>query len=115
MDVPGVVRGAPLLPEPVEVAAQVDRDEEQLRLIGILRPDAALQQVLMEQLHGTASAYTSLLEGDEAEPDRGLACWPCCAEGAVLVEVSHDSLSSQLMEWLLSIAVRSAGASQTDG
>ena len=50
MDVPSVARGAPLLPEPVEVVAQVDGDEEQLRLIRVLRPDPALQQVPMQQL-----------------------------------------------------------------
>ena len=52
VDVPGIARGAPLLPEPVEVAAQVDRDEEQLRLIRVLCPHLALEQVLVQQLQG---------------------------------------------------------------
>ena len=49
--VPCVAGGAPLLPEPVEVAAQVHRDEEQLRLFRILCPRRAAQEVLVQHLH----------------------------------------------------------------
>ena len=82
MDVPRVVRGAPLLPKPVEVAAQKDRDEEQLRLSRIFCPDAALQQMLVEQLHAIASAVSSCFDGNRADPDLGLVSSPGFAEGA---------------------------------
>lgn len=97
MDVPRIARGAPLLPEPVEVAAQVDGDKEQLRLIGVLRPDPALQQVPMEQLHAQLTAvswwngsawsqagmHTGLLVDWKAPLDtefRNAACRPHSAE-----------------------------------
>ena len=51
LQVPYIVRGAILLPEPVEVAAKIDWYEEELRLCRILCPDLALQQVLVQHLH----------------------------------------------------------------
>lgn len=50
LQVPYIVRGAILLPEPVEVAAKIDWYREELRLCRILCPDLALQQVLVQYL-----------------------------------------------------------------
>ena len=63
-NLPGVARSAPLLPVPVVVPAQVDRDEEQLRFICIMRAHWAILEVLMQHLqqllevsiHGSSNA-----------------------------------------------------------
>ena len=51
LQIPYIVRGAELLPEPIEVAAKIDWYEEELRLFRILCPGLALQQVLVHYLH----------------------------------------------------------------
>ena len=49
MHIPDIVRGALLLLEPVEVAAQVHGDEEELCFRTVLYP--ALHKMLVQQLH----------------------------------------------------------------
>ena len=67
--VPSIARRCLLLPEPVNVTAQIDRDEEQLRLIRILCSFFALQQVLMDHLHMQLQLSSGGTEAYECHQD----------------------------------------------
>ena len=67
--VPSIARRCLLLPEPVNVTAQIDRDEEQLRLIRILCSFLALQQVLMDHLHMQLQLSSGGTEAYECHQD----------------------------------------------